>query len=156
MLKLAIMMFLRPLLFEQLAKKQQIEKLIKEWPIGASSGPSPEKLQSVASDAHKQISSMRRALFGGIFITAVPIILGTCLGFVCSKLFCAPSKVCVYLIQASGAAITLGATLGEVGRDISTIDGNTLPERVNGYLFKALCTLGTFPFALSASWDAFA
>jgi len=156
MLKATFLMLFRPSCFEKLATKQEIGKLSNEWRDRHNCQPPVERLHSKESMVHEQTSSIRCALKRGILTTSLTILLGTILGFIGSMLYGPPSEVCIYLLQALGAAMTLGATLGEVGRKVSTIDGNTLAESVNAFLFNANCTVGTFLFALSASWDAFA
>jgi hypothetical protein len=62
--------------------------------------------------------------------------------------------VAVYVLQAAGAAVILGATLAEIGRKIESYGGATLPEQMNGFMFRTLYVVGTFLFVVSVSWDA--
>lgn len=60
----------------------------------------------------------------------------------------------IYIFQALGAAVILGATLAEVGGDIMTWDGDSIPEQMNKLVFQGLYIFGTFLFVLSVAWDA--
>lgn len=57
-------------------------------------------------------------------------------------------------MQGAGAAVILGATLAEVGRDIGTWKRATIAEQVNAFTFRALYALGTSFFVASVAWDA--
>ena len=107
-------------------------------------------LESVTS----QTIRLRSALVGGILVTAVTIVLGGLAGTFLNWFGGSPAKAVVYGFQAIGAAVILGATLGEVGSDIRTWKGNTIPERLNRQIFRALYVAGTFLFVMSVAWDA--
>jgi hypothetical protein len=100
-----------------------------------------------------QAGSIRRGLFTGIGITAGTIAVGVAAGLGLRATF-APVKWLVYVLQGAGAAVILGATLAEVGRDIETWKRSTVPEQVNAFTFRALYVLGTFFFVASVAWDA--
>jgi hypothetical protein len=52
------------------------------------------------------------------------------------------------LMQYLGLAIVLWATLGKVGWTIQTLEGDTLPEKVNDFIYRSLYVIGTFFAAL--------
>lgn len=103
--------------------------------------------------ARKQTGVLRRTFFLGIGITALTIVAGAFAGWVL-KGFITPTKNPVYALQAIGAAIILGATLGQFGRKHESIGGENLADEMNGYIFRALYVVGTFLFVMSVSWDA--
>lgn len=144
--------------FEQVATERAIQsefssnqQLREAYPDGKLP---PERVEEFARTVREQTSNVRRALLGGIGITLLTILLGYLFGLVLSRVVGPPSKALVYILQALGAGVILGATLGEIGRDIETWDRNTLPELVNAWTFRAFYIVGTFLFVTSVSWDA--
>jgi hypothetical protein len=55
-------------------------------------------------------------------------------------------------LQYGGIGILLWATLGRVDSPIQTFDGNTLPERVDLWLYRWLYVIGSYALALSVAW----
>ena len=55
------------------------------------------------------------------------------------------------ILQYSGIAVLLWATLAKVGWDIQTMNGNTIPELVNEWVFRFLYFIGSFLLVLSVS-----
>ena len=55
-------------------------------------------------------------------------------------------------LQYGGIAVLLWATLGRVGHPIETWDKETLPERVDLWIFRLLYVLGSYALALSVAW----
>lgn len=56
--------------------------------------------------------------------------------------------------QVVGAGFLLWATLAKQGWNIQTLNGNTLPERVDRLIFRVLYIAGTFVLALGTFWPA--
>jgi hypothetical protein len=63
------------------------------------------------------------------------------------------SKSVITGLQLLAAGILLGATLSLVGWEIQTHKGQTLPEKVNQYVYRALYTIGTGILVVSLSWS---
>ena len=127
------------------------EQVRAKWP----NGPLPENLRmDLETTVWNQTASIRKALFGGLGITILTMSFGYAAGVAASSMLGAPSKVLVYLPQALGAGLVLGATLGEIGREIQTWDRRSLPERINTFIFRSLYVGGTFMFVASVVWNA--
>ena len=112
-----------------------------------------DRCASIETSIRGQVATIRYGILSSIGITTGTIVAGALAGLML-RAACQPVKWVVYALQAAGAAVILGATLAEVGRDIETWDRTTIPERVNSYTFRALYVLGTFLFVLSVAWDA--
>jgi len=58
------------------------------------------------------------------------------------------------VVQAASAGVVLVATLAVRGWEIQTFSGETLVEKVNQWLMRALFVAGTFTFSLFLGWAA--
>lgn len=114
----------------------------------------PERLQGFRATALERTRKIRRALFGSILVTIATIVVGWLVGLMLLKVFGPAPVVLISVLQIAGAGTMLGATLAEIGREIESWGGKTLPERVNLWLFRASYTLGTFVFVLSVGWSS--
>ncbi len=112
-----------------------------------------ERRASIEATIRGQVATIRRGIFKGIGITAATIVLGVAVGVSLRAAF-DPVKWVVYALQGAGAAVILGATVAEVGKDIETWKRVTLPEQLNAFAFRALYAVGTFLFVMSVAWDA--
>ena len=63
------------------------------------------------------------------------------------------SPIVVTSLAVVGTGVLLWATLAMKGWDIQTIDGVTLTERVNSWIFRILYWLGTALLVAAAAWD---
>ena len=123
--------------------------------VVAPSGEYPlERRASIRESVQKQAASIRRGFALGLMTTALTITAGATTGVAFHVVFGTPVKALVYFIQATGAAVILGATLAEVGGDITTWDKASIPEELNKLIFHALYVAGTYLFVLSVAWDA--
>ena len=87
------------------------------------------------------------------WLSLVLVVLSSAVGFVAGKLIgryggCISSEV-VTGIQALGAMLLLWGTLFIRGWEIQTYCGVTLVERVNRWIYRALCCMGTVVFVFS-------
>lgn len=157
-LKGVLLIIFAPARFIRAAAQHAMESEFRSRPALLAEYPDatfpPERAAEFYANARTQTLSIRRALFGGITITLLTITVGFLTGLGLARAVGAPSKVVVYILQGVGAAVILGATLGEIGRKIETYGQDSLPERMNKYTFRALYVLGTFLFVVSVSWDA--
>lgn len=113
-----------------------------------------DRRAGIEQSVRGQTQSIRRAFAKGLITTAVTIAVGAVVGTVLRHMLGQPHKVAVYGLQAVGAAVILGATLAEVGRDIMTWDKESIPEQLNMLVFHGLYVVGTFLFVTSVAWDA--
>jgi hypothetical protein len=56
------------------------------------------------------------------------------------------------LLQLTGVAIILWATIWELGWNVRSMDGNTLPERVHQWVFRLMYIIGSSFFFLAYVW----
>jgi hypothetical protein len=113
-----------------------------------------DRRAGIEQSVRGQTRSIRRALAKGLITTALTIAVGAVVGTALRHVLGQPHKIAVYLLQAVGAAVILGATLAEVGRDITTWGKESIPEQLNMLMFHGLYVLGTFLFVTSVAWDA--
>jgi hypothetical protein len=57
------------------------------------------------------------------------------------------------LLQGLGVGVILWSTLWELGWNVRSMDGNTLPERVHQWLFRAMYSLGSALFFFAYAWS---
>lgn len=114
----------------------------------------PDRLQAFRATALERTRKIRRALFGSILVTIATIVVGWLIGLMLLKVFGPAPTFLISVLQMAGAGTILGATLAEIGRQIESWGGKTLPEKVNLWLFRALYVLGTFVFVLSLGWSS--
>jgi hypothetical protein len=108
-----------------------------------------ERLTRFADTASAQVAVMRSAFGYAFVLTIAAMAVGWATGTAAGAVLGPPSKVLLGLIQAFGAAVILAATLAEVGKNIATYDGASLPEKVNQWVFRTLYVIGTFLFVFS-------
>ena len=154
--KSVFLMLLSPSRFISEVTEHMIAEQLREHPElrDAKTGEYPaDKRAKLKANTQEQTVSIRQALFGGVCITLVTIAVGSASGLALQCWLGAPSKAVVYLLQAAGAGVILGATLGEIGREIETYGRKTIPEQVNKLMFRWLYIVGTFLFVVSVTWD---
>ena len=115
---------------------------------------SPDRLQVFRDTALERTRKIRQALFVSILVTIATIAVGWLIGLTLRKAFGPAPSFLLSVLQIMGAGTILGATLAEIGRQIESWGGKTLPEKVNLWLFRALYVLGTFVFVLSLGWSS--
>lgn len=108
----------------------------------------------IEASVRGQATSIRRAYYKAIFITAVTVALGVVAGTTLRGLWGVPPKALVYILQGVGASVILGATLAEIGGQIETWKRESVAEQINELAFRGLYILGTFLFVVSVAWDA--
>ncbi len=112
----------------------------------------PEKVEEIRLRAIQRTRKLRAAVFTAIGITVGAIICGLVAGRIL-RYFTGPAPlVATIVLQVIGAGVILGATLAEVGREIQSWKQQTLPEKVNRWVFRALYVVGTFVFVVSIGW----
>lgn len=86
---------------------------------------------------------VRRALWSSLVLMLASAAVGYVLGQLIGILFGPVPRAVIMILQVSGAMVLLWATLFVRGWDIQTSGGVTLTERVNRWVYLALCCLGT-------------
>ena len=103
------------------------------------------------SQSERSINNIRKALFWSLVLVLLSVFAALAVGkmyYLCGglrKLFIEE------ILQYSGIAVLLWATLAKVGWDIQTMNGNTIPELVNEWVFRFLYFIGSFLLVLSVS-----
>ncbi len=100
---------------------------------------------------HRSIRRIRRNLLTSFCIVAISMLAGFVAGRLYIELVGTATVFNAELLQYVGIGILLWATLGKLGWSIQTMDGGTVPELVNEWIFRALYVVGSFALALSAS-----
>lgn len=94
--------------------------------------------ESFASQTERHVRQIRQSLCKSLVLVLVAFVLA----YVCGHLYLAlerkPSDAAAPALQEVGTAILLWATLGRLGWSIQTMNGDTLPERVNEWVYRAL------------------
>jgi heme A synthase len=123
--------------------------------IGVAEEHSKNKVVQSASLSlvAEQTNKLRAGTRNAFITTLASILLAGLIGWTLSSFGWGPSKLSIYLLQGSGAAILLFATLAEIGWVIESIDGDELPELVNKWIFRFLYFCGTCLLFISFWWD---
>ncbi|MDH5180586.1 MAG: hypothetical protein OEZ39_12060 [Gammaproteobacteria bacterium] len=114
----------------------------------------PQEIENTRNLSAKRLCSLRSSLGRAWLLTEVAVACGIVFGFILQSSVGAASSRTVLLLQLIGASIILAATLALLGWDIQSMEGDTLPERVNQWLFRFQYWVGTFLFVLSVVWSA--
>ena len=86
---------------------------------------------------------VRRAFWSSLLLVLSSCTVGYGAGLVIDGLFKCVTETAIRFLQFSGAMLLLWATLFVRGWEIQTHGGVTLTERVNRWLYRALCCVGT-------------
>ena len=113
----------------------------------------PERLAEHEKLATKRVRKIRSALLSAFIYTLSAIAAAVFSAMILSSWMGKPSTLAVYAIQIVAAGIILIATLAVLGWEIQSWKGNTLPEKVNRWLFRSQYWVGTYLFVLAVSWD---
>lgn len=125
------------------------QELLKLYPDRALP---PERAKGFEDLAWERTRKIREAFFVALFSTFIAVLAGVVAGTTLGSVAGKPSVITVALLQVVGAAIILAATLAVLGWEIQSYKGQTLPEKVNRWLFRAQYWLGTFIFVVSMAW----
>ncbi len=103
------------------------------------------------SDSARSVVEIRGALFTSLWLVVGSIVIGVLAGRIYVWCSFQNSLFVSEISQYVGVAILLWATLGKMGWSIQTVNGTTLPEQVNEFVYRLLYVMGSFFLALSAS-----
>jgi len=112
----------------------------------------PERAKSFEDLAWERTRKIREAFFAALLSTVVAVIAGIVAGTTLSGIAGKPDGVTVAVLQVVGASIILAATLAFLGWEIQSYKGQTLPEKVNRWLFRGQYWVGTAIFVFSVAW----
>lgn len=103
------------------------------------------------TQAEISINQIRSSLFWSFVLVAGAVLAAGVIGRVYFALGGARCQTAEEILQYSGIGVLLWATLGKAGWSIQTLNGDTIPELVNEWVFRALYVLGSFLLALAVS-----
>ncbi len=109
-------------------------------------------------EAHVQfarsIQLLRRGLFQSLLLVAGAVSSALLAAQLLHLILGPASPLVIRLLQISGIGILLWATLAKQGWSIETVNGVSMPERLDQKLFRVLYLIGSFILALSTFWSA--
>lgn len=99
----------------------------------------------------RSLVEIRHALCTSFWLVVGSIVVGVLAGRI--YVWCSLPNPLFFseVSQYIGVAILLWATLGKIGWSIQTVNGTTLPEQVNDFVYRLLYVIGSVFLALSAS-----
>lgn len=110
--------------------------------------------ESTRNNVEKRTAAIRKSLrASGLLVLLSAVAAGT-LGWYLHKAVGVLPSLLNTVLQSLGAGCILWATIWELGWNIRSFGGESLPERVHYWVFRALCVCGTFLFFLAFSWAA--
>lgn len=101
--------------------------------------------------AQRSVKQIRRSLFWSFVLVLGAIVIAGIVGKLYFALGGIRYRTVEEILQYSGIGILLWATLGKAGWSIQTMDGETIPELLNEWVFRTLYVLGSFLLALAVS-----
>lgn len=104
--------------------------------------------------AQQRSTALRRSLFHAGFVVLSAAVVGLVVGLIAQRLLGSLGSFASNVLQAFAVGIILWATLWQLTRDLQSFGGNSLPERVHGWVFNALYTLGTIVLFVVYAWQA--
>jgi len=110
------------------------------------------RLNEAENDKAHRAMKVHYAFKTSFLLIAGFSILGVILGFVLKCLFGTPQQITVSILQITGAGLLLWGTLFVRGFEIQSFSCVTLSERVNQWLYRALCCAGTTFIISSLAW----
>lgn len=122
-----------------------------EWMRTEAAIAEKQKLNDPKTQAERSVKQIRNSLFWSFVLVAGAVVTAMLVGRLYFAFGGLPYKKAEEILQYSGIAVLLWATLGKVGWSIQTMNGNTIPELVNEWTFRVLYVLGSFLLALAVS-----
>lgn len=99
-----------------------------------------------------RVRRIRRSLATAFGLVLVSLVVGSISGAVLVRAFGQPRHSIIVLLQTGAAGVILGATLAVLGSEIQSYVGQTLPEKVNRWLYRVFYVVGTYLLVLSLTW----
>ena len=101
---------------------------------------------------HKRYVLVRRALVQSALVVVGAVGLGWLIGSILEDILGCSLAAINNALQIVGAGVLLWGTLFARGWDIQTIGGESLTERVNRWIYRALSFIGTAVFFCAIFW----
>lgn len=111
-----------------------------------------QKAFSSVEEKKHHIYIVIRAFWHSLGLIIFFVILGALVGLFLRHKFNNPTQYMVSLLQVGGACLLLWGTLFIRGWEIQTWAGVTLTERVNQWIYRTLCCMGTSIIICSLVW----
>ena len=153
-----VLLLVRPARFVQLSVEHDValefetnQQLLTAYP---NRQLPPERLKNFEDNAWDRANKLRKAFFIALWSTAGAIILGLLSGYWVRSVAGKADPTVIAALQIGAAGIILVATLAQLGWEIRSWKGTSLPEKANRWLFRAQYWLGTFLFVFSMGWSA--
>ena len=102
--------------------------------------------------ARERTKKLRSSLFRSGMCVILSILLAILTGRCLYNTIGPSPKSISSLLQVLGAGVILWATLWELGWNLRSWGGETLPERLHSWLFRLYYVVGTYSLLLSVSW----
>lgn len=99
-----------------------------------------------------RVTRIRRSLAMAFSLVVASLGLGWVSGVALARAVGPARPAVVAFLQLVAAGIILGATLAVLGSEIRSYTGQTLPEKVNRWLYRVLYVVGTYLLVLSLTW----
>lgn len=110
-------------------------------------------IKDIEESAKLRTIALRHSLTKSALLVTISIALAIMLGQIL-KIFLGeiPSNA-ASVFQIGGAGILLWAAIWELGWNVRSVGGESLPERVHQWLFRLMSFIGTFFLFLAAGWS---
>jgi drug/metabolite transporter (DMT)-like permease len=105
-----------------------------------------------AAADNNSVNVVSRAFWMSLVLVLVSALIGAAAGMVCGRVLGAASPRAISWLQIVGASMLLWGTLFVRGWEIQTYKGQTLVERVNRWIYRALYCVGTAMLVSSLTW----
>mgnify|MGYP001249902315 CR=1 FL=1 len=138
-LQAILLLILKPRAFETLAVEHAA------W-LSQESQP---KVNKQVEDSR----TVRRSLSISLLLVTAAVLIGWLTGSILVTYVGPPSRGTDRVLQVVGVAIVLWATLAKQGWNIQSYNGNTLPELVDRWIYRALYVIGSYIVVLAVSWS---
>lgn len=156
-IKALALFFFRPRRFVELAVEHDVAWVLStESDIRASylRGEHKPNVEEYRANAEQRSSGLRRSLFHAAFVVLGASVVGVVVGLLAQRMLGSLGSFASNLLQALAVGVILWATLWQLTRELQSFGGGSLPERVHGWVFNSLYTVGTFVLFVVYAWQA--
>lgn len=154
--KALLFFFFRPKAFVAFAAEHDIAWLLSVSPdIRANylRGEYKPNVEEHRANATQRSEGLRRSLLHAALVVLVSALLGLLGGLLLQRQFGVLPVTASNVLQAIAVGVILWATLWQLTRELQSFGGGSLPERVHGWIFNLLYTLGTFILFVVYGWQ---
>lgn len=129
-----------------------VDHAIRSQPGSLSAEREAALTGSFTAQFENAVSLIRKTLFTAFLVVAVAIAAALITALILQNVSIQKSQRWNVVLQSGGIGVLLWATLGRVESAIQTMDGGTVPERVDQWLYRFLYIAGSYALALSVLW----